>query len=81
MIETTYNGNFGLDEIKRIIQRRNPGGSFYEIRFVNDKRKMYICELNSFMTDEMKPKSIYDLKSGDKIWIDIGVFSKDGTLK
>jgi len=77
MIETAFNGNFGLDEIKRIIIRN----SFYEIILVNDQRKIFACKLHSFLTDKNEPKSILDLKIGDKIWIDISAFSKDGTLK
>ena len=81
MIKTAYNGNFGLDEIKRIIKRQMIYNSFYEIILVNDKRKIFSCELHSFLTEDNIPKSIHDLKSGDKIWIDISAFSKDGTLK
>lgn len=54
MIKTEFNGNFGLGEIKRI-QLKNTGlNSFYEIRFVNDRRKLYVCKLHCFLTDDGK---------------------------
>lgn len=81
MIQTEFNGNFGLDEIK-CIQLKNTGlNSFYEIRFVNDKRKLYACKLHCFLTDDGKPKILSDLKVGDKIWVDISAFSSDKSLK
>lgn len=77
MIQTEFNGNFGLDEINKIILKK----SFYEISFVNDKRKLYGCRLHSFLTDDGQPKNLIDLKVGDKIWIDISAFSSDKSLK
>lgn len=81
MITTEFNGNFGLDEINKILIRNQGLNSMYEIRLVNDKRKIYACRLHTFLTDEELPKAIIDLKIGDKIWIDVSAFSKDGTLK
>ena len=81
MIQTEFNGNFGLDEIKRI-QLKNSGlNPFYEITFVNDKRKLYACKLHCFLTDDGNPKILSDLKVGDKIWVEIGAFSSDKSLK
>jgi len=81
MITTKFNGSLGLDEIKKVIIRNNYLNSFYEIFLVNDKRKLYVSNLHSFLTDEEIPKAARDLKIGDKIWIDISAFSKDGSLK
>lgn len=81
MIQTDFNGNFGLDKIKRITKRMSGLNSYYEIRFMNDIRKLYCCRLHSFLTDEGIAKTVNDLKIGDKIWIDISAFSKDSSFK
>lgn len=77
MINTNLtNGCFGLDEIKKIIKKNN----FIEIRFVNDKRKLYVCHLHAFQTINGIAKNVGDLKNGDKIWIDISAFTSDKSL-
>lgn len=79
-METRYNGNFSLLEIKRITKRFCGLNQIYEISFVDDKRKMYISDLTAFVTENKEAKLITELKLSDKIWIDI-VFTRDGTLK
>lgn len=81
MILTRFNGNFGLDKIKRINLKYSGHTQYYEIHLVNDKRKIHACKLHCLLTDDGEPKTLSDLKVGDKIWIDISAFSKDGTLK
>ena len=81
MKKTEFNGNFGLDEIKKISLRNSGTNSYYEIRFVNDKRRLYATNLHSFLTEDKQPKITSDLKVGDRIWVDISAFSSDGSLK
>jgi hypothetical protein len=79
-IDTAFNGNFGLDEIRKIVKRKD-NNSFYEIHLLNSGKKLYACRYHCFLTDKDDAKHIYNLKSGDKIWIDISAFSSDGSLK
>jgi hypothetical protein len=81
MIQTAYNGSFGLDEIKKIIIRSCGTNQMFEIRLLNSKKKIFCCNLHSFLTESRVAKSIEQLKIGDKIWIDVSVFSADGSLK
>ena len=81
MIRTDYNGNFGVDQIKKIIKRSYGTNYMYVISLENDLRKLYVCDLNSFVLESGKSKAVKELESGDKIWIDISAFGKDGTLK
>lgn len=81
MIQTKYNGNFGLDEIEKIILRNSIVSKFYEIRFLNSKRKLFCSELHCFLTESKVAVSTKDLKIGDKIWVDISAFSADMSLK
>jgi hypothetical protein len=81
MIKTALNGNFGLAEIKKIVKRFSGLTPYYLIILVNDKRKIYACDLHAFLTETNIPKCIKELQCGDRIWIDISAFSKDGTLK
>lgn len=69
MIETQYNGNFGLDEIKKIRLRNMGINTVYDVRFVNDKRILIATPLHCFLTDDGQPKNLSDLKAGDKIWV------------
>lgn len=80
MIDTKFNGSFGLDEIKRISKRYNGITPFYEIRLKNDNRKLYLCDYHSILTEDFIPKRISELTIDDKIWIDISAFSKDKSL-
>ena len=80
MITTNNNGCFGLDEIKKITLRNMGLNSVYVISFVNDKRNLYASTKHCFLTDNNEPKIITQLKSGDKIWIDIVAFSADRSL-
>jgi intein/homing endonuclease len=76
MIETQFNGNFGLDWIKKIRLRNNGLNTVYEMRFVNDKRIIIATKLHCFLTDERQPKISNELKAGDKIWINTSELSK-----
>ena len=80
MIKTEFNGNFGLDEIKRIVVVCS-GVSYYDISLKNDKRHLFMSKLNAFVLEDNSSKSTNELKPGDKIWIDISAFSKDGSLR
>lgn len=75
-METLFNNNFGLFEINRIVNRNN----FFLITFTNDRRSFSGVGLHCFLTEEGKAKSLLDLKSGDKIWIDISAYTADKTL-
>ena len=35
---------------------------------------------HSFLTDDKKSKNVTELKTGDRIWIDIHAFTKDKSL-
>jgi len=71
MIKTEYNGNFGLDEIKRIYLKNMGLNTVYDIRFVNDKRILIVTNLHCFLNENKEAKTINELKIGDKIWINI----------
>lgn len=75
MIETKFNGNFGLDEIKKIRLKNMGLNTVYDIRFVNDKRVLIATKLHCFLTDKGQPKTIEDLKAGNKIWINTSELS------
>ena len=74
MLQTEFNGNFGLDEIKKIRLRNMGLNTVYDIRFVNDKRILIATRLHCFLTDG-QPKILSDLKAGDKIWINTSELS------
>ena len=69
MIQTEFNGNFGLDEIKKIRAKNMGLNTVYDIRFINDKRVLIATKLHCFLTDKRQPKTVETLKAGDKIWI------------
>jgi len=69
MIETRYNGNFGLIEIKKIRKMFSGNSLLYHMNFINDKRICIITPLHCFLNENNEPKVVADLKSGDKIWI------------
>jgi len=69
MIKTEFNGNFGLDEIKKIILRNMGLNTVNEIKFTNDSRILIATRLHCFLTDEGIAKTLSNLKVGDKIWI------------
>ena len=75
MIQTEFNGNLGLDEIKKIRLKNMGLNSVYVIRFVNDKRILIATKLNCFLTDDGKPKILSNLKAGDKIWFNTSELS------
>ena len=75
MIETQYNGNFGLVEIKKIRLRNMGLNTVYDVRFVNDKRILIATPLHCFLTDDGKPKILSDLKVSDKIWVNTSELS------
>ncbi|MDA3779448.1 MAG: hypothetical protein PF487_04375 [Bacteroidales bacterium] len=75
-METQINGNFGLFEIDKIFRRNN----FYEISFRNSKKRFAGIHLHCFLTDEDIPKKLINLKSGDKIWIDVSAYTADKSL-
>lgn len=75
-METQFNGNFGLFEVDRIIHKNN----YYEIRFQNTNQRFAGTYLHSFVTDENVAKSLVELRSGDKIWIDISAYTADKSL-
>ena len=75
MIQTEFNGNLGLDEIKKIRLKNMGLNSVYDVRFVNDKRILIATKLHCFLTDEGQPKILSDLKAGDKIWINTSELS------
>jgi intein/homing endonuclease len=75
MIRTEFNGNFGLDEIKKIRIRNMGLNTVYDVRFVNDKRIIIATRLHCFLTDDGEPKVLSDLKAGDKIWINTNELS------
>jgi len=52
-----------------------------EFSFVNDKRKLYVCYLHAFRTEDGEAKLTTELKTGNKIWIDISAFTTDGSFK
>lgn len=76
IMETQINGNFGLFEINKIMKRSN----FYEISFRNSKKRFAGTYLHCFLSDEDTPKKLIDLKSGDKIWIDVSAYTADKSL-
>ena len=80
MIKTNINGNFDLDEVKRITHRSSQYSDYYVISLTNDSRKLYCSMYHSFLTDDKKSKNVTELKTGDKIWIDIHAFTKDKSL-
>jgi hemolysin-activating ACP:hemolysin acyltransferase len=80
MLIANNNGSFGLDEIKKIVKRNSNYNEYYIISFVNDDRKLYSSKYHAFLLENGKTKSSENLKSGDKIWIDIFAFSKDKSL-
>jgi hypothetical protein len=75
-METQFNGNFDLFEVNKIVKKNN----FYEIRFRNTNKRFAGIYLHSFVTDEMVAKSLVELKSGDKIWIDISAYTAHKSL-
>lgn len=75
-MKTVFNGSFGLFEVDKIIIKEN----FREITFKNDKRSFFGCYLNCFISEDYKNKSLIELKSGDKIWIDISAHTADKSL-
>lgn len=76
MILTEFNGNFGLDEIKKITLRNMGLNTVYDVRFTNDKRILIATRLHCFLTDGGHAKKLSDLKAGDKIWINTSELSK-----
>lgn len=75
MIQTEFNGIFGLDEIRKIRLRHMRFNTVYDIRFANDKRILIATKLHCFLSDDGVPKCVNDLKKGDKIWINTGELS------
>lgn len=75
-MNTQFSGNFGLFEVDKVIRKNN----FYELRFNNDRRRFAGCHLNSFICEDSEAKSLVELKSGDKIWIDISAHTADKSL-
>lgn len=75
-METSFNGAFELLEIYNVVRKNN----FYELRFNNDKRIFAGCHLNSFIKEDGEAVSLIELKSGDRIWIDISAHSADKSL-
>jgi hypothetical protein len=71
--ESQFNGNFLLLEIDKIIKKSN----FIEIRFKNDKKKLYICKLHAFISEDGRAIGVNELKSGEKIWIDVSAYTSD----
>ena len=72
-----FNGNFKLLEIKKIIKRTN----FYAIEFVDFEKKLYVSELTAFVDDKNRGRTLLQLESGNKVWIDVYAYSKDQSLK
>lgn len=75
MIQTEFNVNFGLLEIKKLRLKNMGLNTVYDIRFVNDDRILIATKLHCFLTDDGQPKILSDLKAGDKIWVNIGELS------
>jgi len=75
-METHFNGSFTLFEVEKIVRKNN----FYELRFKNDRRRFAGCHLNSFTCEDGNAKSLIEIKSGDKIWIDISAHTADKSL-
>ena len=75
-METQFNGNFGLFEINKIVRKNN----FYELRFKNDRRRFAGVHLNCFLSEDGIPQQLQNLKSGNKIWIDISAHTADQSL-
>lgn len=75
-METSFSGAFGIFEVNKVVRK----SSYYEIRFNNDKRRFAGCHLNSFTKESGEAKSLIELKSGDRIWIDISAHTADKSL-
>jgi len=75
-MELKFNGSFGLFVIEKVVKNN----SFYELMFSNDKRRFAGCHLNSFVGENGETKNLTNLKSGDKIWIDISAYTADKSL-
>lgn len=75
-MKTDFNGNLGLFEVDKVIKRNN----FYEIKFQNTNKRFAGTNLHAFMTEENVARSLIDLRSGDKIWIDISAYTADKSL-
>lgn len=75
-----YNGNFKCLEIKKIFKRKNVGSNFFEISFVDYDKKLCTSELTSFVDNKNRARMIDQLKSGDKIWVDVHAYTKDRSL-
>lgn len=75
-METNFSGAFGIFEVDKIVIKNN----FYELRFNNDRRRFCGCHLNSFTKEDGEAKSLIELKSGDRIWIDISAHTADKSL-
>jgi hypothetical protein len=75
-MEKKFNGEFGIFEVDKVVRKSN----FYELTFKNDKRRFSGCHLNSFTKESGEAKSLIELNSGDRIWIDISAHTADKSL-
>jgi hypothetical protein len=69
MRQTEFNGTFGLYEITKIVLRHMGLNTVYCIKFVDEEDFVIATKLHCFLTDDGQPKTITDLKAGEKIWV------------
>ena len=77
MIKTKYNGSFELFQICGINIKNNTYQDLVVIKFKDEKRKLYVSDLNCFLLGNGEKKCSNELCVGDEIWVDVYAFTAD----